>query len=420
MDHFQRRDKVLHCEDVPLEAIAAEYGTPTYVYSQATISRHVRVLQEALEGLPHIICYAVKANANLAILDLLQQLGCGFDAVSVGELARVSHIGASSAKTIVSGVGKRDDEIAAALDADVLYICAESREELEAIGRIAAEKNMRARVSIRVNPDVDAKTHPYIATGMNKNKFGVPIDRATDLYQYGLTVPSLELVGVTCHIGSQVTQLSPFTDAAERMVTLTQNLRALGAPLRFVGMGGGLGIPYGGETPPSPADYGRALKERLGPLGLTVILEPGRVIVGNAGILLSRVVRTKQGAERNFVLVDAGMNDLIRPALYQAHHTLETVAEPSSDSTVVDVVGPVCESADTFAEQLEFAKLSPGDLIAIRSAGAYGFVMACNYNGRPRPAEILCHGATKQLIRARETLEHLWHGETRLESTLED
>ncbi len=420
MDHFQRRSQILHCEDVPLETIAAEFGTPTYVYSEATISRHVRVLQEALKDLPHLICYAVKANANLAILDLLEQLGCGFDAVSVGELARVSHIGASPAKTIVSGVGKRDDEIDAALSANVLYICAESREELEAIGEIAAKRNTRARVSIRVNPDVDAKTHPYIATGMNKNKFGVPIERATELYQYGLTIPSIELVGVTCHIGSQVTELSPFIDAAERMVELTQNLRALGAPLQFIGMGGGLGIPYGSETPPSPADYGLALSKLLGSLGLTVILEPGRVIVGNAGILLSRVVRTKEGAERRFALIDAGMNDLIRPALYQAHHEIETVAAPSDEREIIDVVGPVCESADTFAEQAEFTKLEPGDLIAIRSAGAYGFVMASNYNGRPRPAEVLCAGSTKQLIRARETLEHLWHGEARLESTPED
>ena len=415
MDHFHIRDHELCCEKVRLSDVADQFGTPTYVYSRATITRHVNVLKEALGSLDHLICYAVKANSNLAILELLQSLGCGFDAVSVGELARVLHVGADVQRTIVSGVGKRDDEITAALEAGVLYITVESAQELDAIAAIAKRLGVQAPISIRVNPDVDAKTHAYISTGMKQNKFGVPVEEALKLYRAGLNNPALHLVGLTCHIGSQITDLEPFVDAAQRMQTLTQTLIAEGVPLRYLGMGGGLGIPYMGESPPSPKLYGEALAKALGNLNLTLVVEPGRVIVGNAGILLTRVVRTKQGAERAFAVVDAGMNDLIRPALYQANHQLAAVRpEDTTDTEIIDVVGPVCESSDTFAKQQSLPRWQPGDLIAIRSTGAYGFVMASNYNGRPRPAEVLCDDDTVNLIRRRETIEELWQGEYHL------
>jgi diaminopimelate decarboxylase len=413
VDHFTRRDGGLACEDVQLADIAARFGTPTYVYSRATIARHVQVLGAAMSALPHLVCYAVKANANLAVLELLRELGCGFDAVSVGELARVQKAGGDPARTILSGVGKRDDEIEAALAAGVLYVSVESAEELDAIAR----SGRRARVSIRVNPDVDAKTHPYIATGMAQNKFGVPLDEARALYRRALGISTLEMVGVTCHIGSQVTELGPFEDAARRMSALARELLDAGVPLRFVGMGGGLGIPYQDETPPPPERYGAALTSLLGPLGLTVVLEPGRVIVGNAGVLLARVVRRKSGKERRFVLVDAGMNDLIRPALYGARHRIEPVGPARGAPEIVDVVGPVCESADTFAKSLELPRLESGDLVAVRSAGAYGFAMSSQYNARPRAAEVLVDGARAVLVRRRETLEELWRGESSLDGT---
>jgi diaminopimelate decarboxylase len=415
VDHFQRQGPTLHCEDVNLHQVAERFGTPTYVYSKATITRHIKVLQEALVGLPHHICYAVKANANLAILEVIQELGCGFDAVSVGELKRVEHIGADPKQVIFSGVGKRDDEIRSALEAGVLYICVESEEELSAVSSIAQSMGISAPVSVRVNPDVDPKTHPYIATGLNKNKFGIPMDRAESIYKEALDNPNLKMVGVTCHIGSQVTQLDPFLDAAHRMLKLTQALLAQGSPLEYMGMGGGLGIPYAGETPPPPREYGEALASILGELGLTIVFEPGRVIIGNAGVLLTEVVRRKEGATRTFTIVDAGMNDLIRPALYQAHHGIEGVDEVEGPTALCDVVGPVCESADTFADQEQFPVWKPGSLLAIRSCGAYGFVMACQYNGRPRPAEVLCDGGHAYLIRERETLEQLWTGEIRLD-----
>ncbi len=419
MDHFQRQGPTLHCEDVNLHDVAQRFGTPTYVYSKATITRHIKVLQEALTDLPHHICYAVKANGNLSILEVIQELGCGFDAVSVGELKRVEHIGADPKQVIFSGVGKRDDEIRSALEAGVLYICVESEEELEAVSKIAESMQIAAPVSVRVNPDVDPKTHPYIATGLNKNKFGIPMDRAEDIYREAVKNPNLKMVGVTCHIGSQVTQLDPFLDAAHRMLELTKKLLEVGAPIEYLGMGGGLGIPYAGETPPPPKVYGEALAKVLGPLKMTIVFEPGRVIIGNAGILLTEVVRRKEGATRTFTIVDAGMNDLIRPALYQAHHGIEGVDESDGETAPCDVVGPVCESADTFAEQTEFPIWKPGSLLAIRSAGAYGFVMACQYNGRPRPAEVLCDGDKAYLVRKRESLEELWSGEMRLAQATE-
>lgn len=417
MDHFSRQDGVLHAEGVSLTEIAARFGTPTYVYSRATLTRHVAVLQAGMGALPHLICYAVKANANQAILELMGSLGCGFDAVSVGELGRVRKAGGDMRRTLVSGVGKTDDEIAAALRAGVLYLCVESAEELDAVGRIARDLGLRAPVSVRVNPDVDAQTHPYISTGLKQNKFGVPIGDAVALYEHGRATPSLEMVGVTCHIGSQIVSLAPFIDAAQRVAALVRTLQAAGLPLRHVGMGGGLGVPYHGETPPDPAAYGAALAQILAPLGLQVILEPGRVLVGNAGILLSRVVRNKRGADRDFLLIDAGMNDLLRPALYDAYHSIESVLPPRGPEAPVDVVGPVCESSDVFAKARPLPPLHAGDLVAMRTAGAYGFVMASNYNGRPRPAEVMCDGKRAFVVRARESLVDLWRGERRLDGS---
>jgi len=414
MDHFQLKAGALHCEDISLEKIAQEVGTPTYVYSAATLRRHVQVLKDAFDGIPHHICYAVKANGNLALLQVLRDAGCEFDAVSVGELKRVQEIGVSGKDIIFSGVGKRDDEIEAALQSSVRYICVESEEELLAIGDIATKLGMVAPVSLRVNPDVDPKTHPYIATGLEKNKFGVPFQEAPRLYQVAIQHPNLEPVGVTCHIGSQVTTLSPFIDAAKRMASLAQELTKSGAKLRYLGMGGGLGIPYKGETPPAPKEYGEALADILRPLGMELVLEPGRVIVGNAGILLTKVVRRKQGASRHFTLVDAGMNDLIRPALYQAHHEVVPVRPDSLESGATCLVGPVCESSDTFAEEWQPGIPKLGSLLAIRSAGAYGAVMATTYNGRPRPAEVICIDGQMHVARERDSIESTWMGEALL------
>lgn len=413
MDHFQQHDGVLCADGVPLTHVAETYGTPTYVYSQATLQRHVRVLGEGLASLPHRICYAVKANGNLSLLRLLGELGCSFDAVSLGELMRVQRAGQPLGHTIFSGVGKSDQEIDLALKNGVLYLSVESHEELLATAAIGQRQGRVAPVSIRVNPDVDAHTHPYISTGMAENKFGVPVSQLPALVRTCLDHPHLDLVGLTCHIGSQLTTLAPFEDAAHRIAALTQEVREAGVTLRHVGMGGGLGIPYHQETPPDPARYGAALARILGPLELEVVLEPGRVIVGNAGVLLASVVRCKDHGAKHFAVIDAGMNDLLRPALYQAHHTIEAVVQNGAPgrSQKVDVVGPVCESADTFAKDLALQQLEPGALVAIRSAGAYGFVMASHYNGRPKPAEVLCHDGKMTLIRARETFEDLWRQE---------
>lgn len=416
MDHFGYAGGTLCAEDVSLAEVAARFGTPTYVYARATLQRHVEVLRRGLGELPHRICYAVKANGNLALLQVLHRLGCNFDAVSGGELLRVGRAGAPASGTIFSGVGKSDQEIRLALQLGVLYLSVESEAELVAIGEVAREMNVVAPVSLRINPDVDAKTHPYISTGMAENKFGVPTEAVPALVRLAVAHPHLELCGLSCHIGSQITELSPFRDAARRLATQVGGVQATGVTLRHVGMGGGLGIPYNDESPPDPAAYGAALGEVLAPLQREIVLEPGRVLVGNAGVLLTRVVRCKQHGPRAFVLVDAGMNDLMRPALYQAHHRIVPVAQPApgASDVVVDVVGPVCESADTFGRAIALPQLRPGDLLAIRSAGAYGSVMASNYNGRPRPAEVLCDGARVQLVGRREAPEELW----RLEADL--
>lgn len=414
MDHFLYRNGRLHAEDVDLEALAAAYGTPAYVYSRATLTRHFRVMTEALDDYPHLICYAVKANANLAVLNLLARLGSGFDIVSGGELARVLQAGGDPAKVVFSGVGKRTAELEHALSVGIRCFNVESIAELERLDRIARAHGVAAPVSLRVNPDVDAQTHPYIATGLKDNKFGIAIAEAEAAYARAAESPGIRVVGVDCHIGSQLTKTAPFVDALDRVLTLVDRLAEQGIALQHLDVGGGLGIRYRDETPPDPAEYAAALRERLGGRALELILEPGRVLVGNAGILLMRVEYLKAQGERQFAIVDAGMNDLLRPVLYQAWQEIVTVQErPDRPEVVYDVVGPVCETAD-FLGKARPLRIAEGDLLAVRSAGAYGFVMASQYNARPRPPELLVDGDRIHVARARESVNDLWAGESLL------
>jgi diaminopimelate decarboxylase len=412
MHYFEYRSGALHCEQVPLEKIAAEVGTPAYIYSEATLSRHVRVFDEAFQAVPHLICYAVKANSNINILRRFAQWGTGFDIVSGGELFRVLRAGGSAAKVIFAGVGKTPDEIRYALDAGILFFNVESSAELELIHQIARDAGKCAPISIRANPDVDPRTHPYISTGMQKHKFGISLPEARELYQYARTLSHVDIVGIQCHLGSQITEMRPFEKALASLRQFTLELRSDGIDLKYLDFGGGLGIAYTDEVPPSPAVYGEAVAKATKDLGLTIVLEPGRVIVGNAGVLLTRVLLKKNQGVKKFLVVDAGMNDLIRPALYGSHHQIWPVVERAAKETV-DVVGPVCESADFLAKDREVAVLEPGELLAVMSAGAYSFSLSSNYNSRPRVPEILVSGKTYQVIRARETYEDL----IRLEET---
>ena len=414
MDHFDYRNGVLHAEDVPVEAIAAAVGTPVYIYSRATLTRHFRVMTEALGDQPHLICYAVKANANLAVLNVLARLGSGFDIVSGGELARVLQAGGDPAKVVFSGVGKRAAELEQALSVGIRCFNVESIAELERLDRIARAHGVAAPVSLRVNPDVDAQTHPYIATGLKDNKFGIAISEAEAAYARAADAPGIRVVGVDCHIGSQLTKTAPFVDALDRVLKLVDRLAEQGIALQHLDVGGGLGIRYRDETPPDPAAYAAALRERLAGRALELILEPGRVLVGNAGILLTRVEYLKDQSERHFAIVDAGMNDLLRPALYQAWQEIVTVREqPDRPEAVYDVVGPVCETAD-FLGKARPLRIAEGDLLAVRSAGAYGFVMASQYNARPRPPELLVDGDRIHVARTRESVNDLWAGESLL------
>ncbi len=411
MDHFNYRSGELHAEEVPLSAVAARYGTPAYVYSGATLRRHYRAFDQALAGLDHRVCYAVKANSTLAVLQLLAQLGAGFDIVSGGELARVLRAGGEAAKVVFSGVGKSAGEMVQALDAGIFCFNVESEAELLRLSRIAAQRGQRARIALRVNPDVDARTHPYISTGLKENKFGVDIGEAERLYALAGGLPGIEVHGVACHIGSQLLELPPFLDALDRVLALTDRLAAGGIRLRHIDVGGGLGVRYHDETPPEPAQWAQALRPRLEGLGLTVMTEPGRAIAGNAGILLTRVELLKPTAHKNFAVIDAAMNDLIRPSFYDAWHEVLPVREHSPEAPRSwDLVGPVCESGDWLARDRSLA-LAEGDLLAFRTAGAYGFTMSSNYNSRPRAAEILVDGAQMHLARARETFEDLVRGE---------
>ena len=414
MNHFQRRRGQLCCEEVPLSELAEEVGTPAYVYSTATLLRHARVFRSALRGLDALACFAVKSAPNLAILSLLAREGFGFDIVSGGELFRALQAGGDPRRIVFSGVGKRAEEMAAALDAGILMFNCESEEELEQLSRVAVRKKAVASVALRVNPAVDARTHPYIATALSTSKFGVPAARVRKAYRLAASLQGLRVSGVACHIGSQIQSVKPFVAAAEKMRALVLQLRDDGHDIQRLDMGGGLGVPYGdGPEPASPRDYGEALVRALRGLTVQVLLEPGRLLVANAGVLLSRVLLRKQGhGARKFVVIDAGMNDLMRPALYGAHHEVEPVGKPRRGAEVVDVVGPVCESADVMARRRRLAPLAAGDLVVLRTAGAYGMSMASQYNARPRPAEVLVSGRSWRVIRSRESYKDLVRGES--------
>jgi len=414
VNHFQRRQGELCCEEVPLSELAEEVGTPAYVYSTATLLRHVRVFRSALRGLDLLPCFAVKAAPNLALLALLAREGFGFDIVSGGELFRALQAGGEAKKIVFSGVGKRIEELAAALDAGILQFNCESEEELLQLSAIAAGKKVEAKVALRVNPDVDARTHPHIATALSTSKFGIPAGRVRKAYRLAASLPGIRVTGVACHIGSQIASVKPFVEAAAKMRALVLQLRADGHAISRLDMGGGLGVPYGdGPDPASPRRYGEALVRALKGLDVQVLVEPGRLLVANAGVLLSRVLLRKQGhGARKFVVIDAGMNDLMRPALYGAHHEIEPVGRPRRGSELVDVVGPVCESTDVLAKRRRLPPLHAADLVVLRTAGAYGMSMASQYNARPRPAEVLVDGRSWRIIRARESYKDLIRGES--------
>ena len=417
MNHFEYRDGEMFAEGVPLKRIAREVGTPAYVYSLATLKRHFRVFDQAFAKVPHIVCFSVKANSNLALLRAFAKQGSGFDIVSGGELFRALKAGGDPKKIVFSGVGKKKQEIEYALNTGILMFNVESDEELTALNEIAAGVGKKAPISLRVNPDVDPQTHPYISTGMKKAKFGVDIKKSLETYKKALALPNIDVVGVDCHIGSQLTSLTPFVDALAKVReyldrVLAGEMEKEGAQIRYLDLGGGLGINYHDETPPLPDEYAKAIVEGLEGLAVTLILEPGRVIVGNAGILLTEVQYIKETDTKKFVIVDAGMNDLIRPALYGSYQAIRPIVESKAEPIIADVVGPICESGDFFAKDREIARPRRNDLLAIMSAGAYGFTMASNYNSHPKPPEVLVDGDQYYVVRKRETMEDLINGET--------
>ena len=416
MDHFLYRDGQLYAEDVPVAEIAAQVGTPFYCYSTATLTRHFRLFDEALEGTEHLVCYAMKAASNQAILKTLAGLGAGMDVVSGGEYARAKAAGVPGERIVFSGVGKTREEMRMALEGGIRQFNVESEPEMAALNAIALELGVKAPIAVRVNPDVDAKTHAKIATGKSENKFGIPITRAKEVYAEAAAMPGLDVIGIDVHIGSQLTELEPFRLAYEKVAELTEALRAEGHDIRRLDLGGGLGIPYArtNEAPPLPTDYGRLIKDTLGHLGCEIEIEPGRLVVGNAGILVSQVIYVKSGEGRDFLILDAAMNDLIRPAMYDAHHDIEPLIQPAPGAEQVpyDIVGPVCESGDTFAKARMMHDLAEGDLVAFRSAGAYGAVMASEYNTRPLIPEVLVHGHQFAVIRPRPTFDEIINRDT--------
>ncbi len=413
MHDFAYRQGELYCEEVPLSRIAKELGTPFYVYSHATLIRHFRALDSAFQHVPHIIAFAMKANSNLAILRLMAREGSGADIVSGGELYRALKSGVPPSKIVFAGVGKNREEIRYALKSGILMFNVESSEELRAIDDVAAEMRTKARVALRVNPDVDPKTHPYISTGMKKSKFGISADRALEEFKLASSLRHIDVVGVHKHIGSQLTEIAPFVDALKKVLELVEQLKGQGINIRYVNIGGGLGITYLDEKPPEPKDLAAALSPLLRDLKYTLIMEPGRVIVGNAGALITKVLYQKANDVKRFVIVDAAMNDLIRPSLYGAFHDIKPVREtPASKSIMVDVVGPICESGDFLAKDRAMPEVKTGDLLAVMSAGAYGFVMSSNYNSRPRVPEVLVRGKEIHIVRGRESLADLVRGET--------
>jgi diaminopimelate decarboxylase len=412
MDHFQYQSGSLHAEQVSVAAIAKRFGTPSYIYSRAALEQHWQAFDDAFAEMPHLVCYAVKANSNLAVLNVLARRGSGFDIVSAGELARVIAAGGETAKTVFSGVGKTEAEIEYALQQGIRCFNVESIPELSRINDVAQRLDTKAPISIRVNPDVDAQTHPYISTGLKENKFGIAIEDARAVYRSASEMSHLDIVGVDCHIGSQLTSVDPFVDALKRVLALIDELKADGTVIKHLDIGGGLGIHYRDETPPTPAEYAAKLKPLLADRDLEILLEPGRAIAGNAGILLTKVEFIKPTEAKQFAIVDAAMNDLLRPALYQSWQAIvPVVAESTAPKAVYDIVGPICETGDFLGKDRELA-IEQGDLLAIRSAGAYGFTMSSNYNSRPRAAEVMVDGAEIHVVRERETVQSLFAGES--------
>ena len=409
MDFFQYKNEQLYVEDLPVKQLAEEFGTPLYIYSRATLERHWYAFDSALGNHPHLICYAVKANSNIGILDVMAKLGSGFDIVSQGELERVLAAGGEASKVVFSGVAKSRTEIMRALEVGIRCFNVESVAELHHINQIAGEMGKVAPISLRVNPDVDAHTHPYISTGLKENKFGVSVDEAREVYKLAATLPHVKITGMDCHIGSQLTELQPFLDATDRLIRLMEQLKEDGITLKHLDLGGGLGVTYTDETPPHPSDYATALLNKLKDYeDLEIILEPGRAIAANAGILVAKVQYLKSNESRNFAITDTGMNDMIRPALYEAYmNIIEIDRTLEREKAIYDVVGPVCETSDFLGKQRELA-IAEGDYIAQRSAGAYGASMSSNYNSRPRTAEVLVDGDKAHLIRRRENLSELW------------
>ena len=416
MDFFNRKQHSLYAEQCQVTELAKQYGTPLYIYSRATIERHWHAFDQAAGDRPHLVCYAVKANSNIAVLNVMARLGSGFDIVSKGELMRVIEAGGDPKKVVFSGVGKTSEEIAYALNLDIYCFNVESAAELDRIQHVAQSLNKVAPISLRVNPDVDAGTHPYISTGLKENKFGISIEHAPALYQYAATLSHINIQGVDCHIGSQLTDVLPFLDALDRVLKLVDQLAEQGVVLSHIDVGGGLGVCYDDEKPPHPKEYAEAIAQKLVGRDLKLIYEPGRAIMANAGILVTEVEYLKENEERNFAIVDAAMNDLIRPALYQAWQAIIPVEQRDDlASAQYDIVGPICETGDFLGKDRSLA-IRAGDLLAIRSAGAYGFTMSSNYNSRPRAAEVMVDGSESYLVRKRETLSQLWQGESILPS----
>ncbi len=411
MNHFIYKKDDLYCEDVSVASIADQVGTPFYLYSHATINRHFSVFEDAFKDLAHLTCFSVKSNPNLAVLRVLASQGGGADIVSAGELFRALKAGIPPDKIVFSGVGKTAHEMGRALESDILMFNVESDQELRVLDKTAQDIGRKARIAIRINPDVAPKTHPYIVTGLGENKFGIPEHDSLATYTLAKALKNVRVKGISCHIGSQLTEIDPFLDALNKLKALLRELQGMGLDIDFLNIGGGLGITYDDERPPHPGEYARALKETMGDSNITLILEPGRVIIGNAGILVTKVLYTKSTTHKRFVIVDAGMNDLIRPALYDSFHAVQPVRVTDSQMVEADLVGPVCETADFFAMNRKMPSFKPGDLVAIMSAGAYGFSMASNYNSRPRPTEVMVRGKRFSIVRARETYDDLISGE---------
>lgn len=409
---FQYKDHEYHVEDVSVKRIAESVGTPCYVYSRSALDGYFEVFRDALKELDPIICYSVKANSNLAVLKTYSKLGSGFDIVSGGELYRVLKVGGDPQKVVFSGVGKTEGEIKEAIEADILFFNVESSDELAKLNETAKSLGKRARIAIRVNPDIDPKTHPYISTGLKKSKFGIDINTAFEVYKKAASMESIEVVGVDAHIGSQIFDLNPFAQSMRKLVAFADRLAEMGIPVKYIDIGGGLGINYReDDNPPHPKEYAEVIKKEMEGKPYKIVLEPGRALVGNAGALITKVLYIKEGETKKFIIIDAGMNDLIRPAFYDAYHNILTADESFGDVETVDVVGPVCETVDVLGKDVELPYLKPGDLLVIQSAGAYGFVMASNYNSRTRPAEVMVEGGGFSVIKERETYEDLIEGE---------